>query len=135
MHKEQRRPFINLGPGTSAPELELELILQTPLFPILLSLWTPNLAGWWFRMKGIHLTQIMWSRVRSRNALSPHSQGPQSPKLGRVLNQDEGVSLKKSRDISIVWSREKSKTSYFLNHRANEMYKQSKNKHKNANWY
>ena len=52
----------------------------------------------------------MWSRVRSRNALSPHSQGPQSPKLGRVLNQDEGVSLKKSRDISIVWSHKNQKS-------------------------
>ena len=43
-----KRPFVNLGIGTSALELELELelILQTPLFPVPLGLWTPNLAGW-----------------------------------------------------------------------------------------
>ena len=53
-------PFVNLGIGTSALEmelelkLELELILQTPLFPVPVGLWTPNLAGWWFRMRGPH---------------------------------------------------------------------------------
>ena len=44
------RPFVNLGIGTTALELalelELELIQQTPLFPVPLGLWTPNLAGW-----------------------------------------------------------------------------------------
>ena len=38
------RPFVNLGIGNSALELELELelVLQTPLVP---GLWAPNLAG------------------------------------------------------------------------------------------
>ena len=34
--------FVNLDIGTSA--LELELILQTPLFPLPQGLWAPNLA-------------------------------------------------------------------------------------------
>ena len=79
MHKEQRRPFINLGPGTSAPELELELIIQTPLFPILLSLWTPNLAGWWFRMKGIHLTHRSCGHVSGQETLYLHIHKVHSP--------------------------------------------------------
>ena len=37
------------------------------------------------------------------------------------LNQDEGVPSNKSRDTSIMWSREKSKPSYFLNHKVVEM--------------
>ena len=43
-----QRPFVNLGIETSALELELELelIQQTPLFPVLLGLWTPNLTEW-----------------------------------------------------------------------------------------
>ena len=47
-----QRPFVNLGIKTSALELELELglelelIQQTPLFPVLLGLWTPNLTEW-----------------------------------------------------------------------------------------
>ena len=60
----------------------------------------------------------------SQNVLSPDSQGPRSPELGSVLNQNEGTPLKNSRDISIAWSREKLKPSYFFNHRAVEMYKQ-----------
>ena len=59
--------------------------------------------------------------VLSLNVLSPDSQGLRSPELGSVLNQNEGAPPKKSRDTSIVWSREKSKPSYFLNHRAVEM--------------
>ena len=39
-----------------------------------------------------------------KSVLSPHSQGPWPPKLGRVLTQDEGAPPKKSRDTSIVWS-------------------------------
>ena len=56
-----------------------------------------------------------------KNVLCPHSQGSWPSKLGGVLNQDEGDPPKKSRDASIVRSREKSKMSYFLNHRAIEM--------------
>ena len=49
-----------------------------------------------------------------------------APKLGRVLKQDEGAPpFKKSRDTSIVWSHEKSRPPYFLNHRAVEMEKES----------
>ena len=49
-------PFVNVGIRTSALELELELelILQTPLFPVTQGLWTPNLTRWWFRMRGPH---------------------------------------------------------------------------------
>ena len=54
--------------------------------------------------------------VSSQNALSPHSQGLWYPELGSVLNQNEGVPPKKIRGTSIVWLREKSKPSYFLNH-------------------
>ena len=42
-------PFVNLGIGISALELELELglelIQQTPSFPVPLGLWTLNRAG------------------------------------------------------------------------------------------
>ena len=146
-------------------ELELELILQTPLFLVPLGLWTPNLAGWWFRMRGPHPQSHVILRYRghvtnkkryistftrpmdpklirvvtynertspakshrshrshrsrghvsSQNISSPHWQVPRSPKLGRLLNQDERAPPKKS------WSREKSKPSYFLNHRVVEM--------------
>ena len=146
-------------------ELELELILQTPLFLVPLGLWTPNLAGWWFRMRGPHPQSHVILRYRghvtnkkcyistftrpmdpklirvvtydertspakshrshrshrsrghvsSQNISFPHSQVPRSPKLGRLLNQDERAPPKKS------WSREKSKPSYFLNHRVVEM--------------
>ena len=48
-------PFVNLGIGISALELELELglelIQQTPSFPVPLGLWTLNRAGWWFRAR------------------------------------------------------------------------------------
>ena len=63
-------PFVNLGIGTSALEmelelkLELELILQTPLFPVPVGLWTPNLAGWWFRMRGPHPQSRVTLRYR-----------------------------------------------------------------------
>ena len=40
------RPFVNLAIGTSALELELELMLQIPLLPVPEGLWTPILAGW-----------------------------------------------------------------------------------------
>ena len=45
---EIKRPFVNLGIGTSALELEmkLELTLQASLFPVPQGLWIPNLAGW-----------------------------------------------------------------------------------------
>ena len=54
--KVSKGPFVNLGTGISELELELELelIQQTPLFPVPLGLWTPNLAGWRFRMRGPH---------------------------------------------------------------------------------
>ena len=35
-----------IGIRTLTLELELELIQQTPLFPVPLGLWTPNLVGW-----------------------------------------------------------------------------------------
>ena len=40
------RPYVNLGIGTTSLELELELILQTLLFPLPQGLWAPKLAGW-----------------------------------------------------------------------------------------
>ena len=46
LHYLTKGPFVNLGIGTSALELELELIQQTPLFPVRQVLWTTNLAGW-----------------------------------------------------------------------------------------
>ena len=58
---------------------------------------------------------------QNKNVLCPHSQGPWPPKLGRVLNQDEGTTPKNSRDTSIVRSGEKLKTSYLLNNRGIEM--------------
>ena len=70
-------------------------------------------------MAGPHLQSQVTHRSRGhvsgQNVSSPHSGGPRPPKLGRVLNQDEGTRPKKSRDSLIVWSREKSKPSYFLN--------------------
>ena len=63
----------------------------------------------------IHVTHRSRGHVSGQNVSSPHSEGPRPPKLGRVLNQDEGTRPKKSRDSLIVRSREKSKPSYFLN--------------------
>ena len=54
-----------------------------------------------------HVTHQSRGHVSSQNVLSPHSQGPQSPKLASVLNQDEGAQRKKLRDTSIVCSRKK----------------------------
>ena len=71
-----------------------------------------------------HVTHQSRGYVSSRNVLFPHSQGPRPPELGRVLNQGDGIPPKKSRDNSIAWLREKSKPSYFLNHRAVEMSKE-----------
>ena len=68
-----------------------------------------------------HVTHRSRAHVSIKNGLSPHSQDPWPPKLGRMLDQDEGVLPKKSRDTSIVWSREESKSSYFLNHTSVEM--------------
>ena len=62
----------------------------------------------------------MWSRVKSKRFISRFTR-PMRPELGSVLNLNEGAPPKKSRDTSIVWSREKSKLSYFLKHRAVEM--------------
>ena len=55
-----------------------------------------------------HVTHQSRGHVASQNVLSPHLQDPWSPELGRVLNQDDRAPPKKSRDTSIVWSREKS---------------------------
>ena len=54
--------------------------------------WAPNLAGWWFRMRG-PTHKISWhiihvDRWKMKNVITPHSQGPWSPKFGRVLAQD-----------------------------------------------
>ena len=60
------RPFVNLGIGTTALELalelELELIQQTQLFLFSQGLSTPNLAGWWLRMRG----STTWSCDKSK---------------------------------------------------------------------
>ena len=86
----------------------------------------PKLNGvGWLLMRGPHqqnhVTHQLRGHFSSQNVLSPHSQGPRPPKLASVLNQDEGAPPKKLRDTSIVWLREKSKPSYFLNHRDVEM--------------
>ena len=59
-------PFVNLGIGTSALELglELELILQTPSFTVPLGLWTPHFPGWWLRMRGPHQKRHVTLRYR-----------------------------------------------------------------------
>ena len=66
LYVHQLWSFVNLGIGTSTLELELELklelILQTPLVPQ--GLWTPNLAGWWLRMRGAHLQSHVTLRYR-----------------------------------------------------------------------
>ena len=84
-------PFVNLGIGTSALELELDLelelklIQQTPLFPVPLGLWTPNLAGWWFRMRGPthkvtwHVNQMVTWQIK--NVISLLSQSLWTPNL------------------------------------------------------
>ena len=41
-----------------------------------------------------HDTLITWSRNKSKTFISPHSQGPGPPKLGKVLTQDEGAHTK-----------------------------------------
>ena len=71
-------------------ELQLELILQASLFPVPLSLWTPNLAGWLFRMRG-PTHKVTWNfdivvTWQIKNAISVFSQGLCTPNLaGRWL--------------------------------------------------
>ena len=84
------RPFVNLGIRTSALELELELILQTPLFPLPQGLSAPNLAGLWLR--------IRWPDPHSNVTLRYH---------GHVINKKRYIStftrpidLKLSRVVS-----------------------------------
>ena len=82
-------PFVNLRIGTSALELELKLklvlILQPPLFPVPLGLWTPNLAGWWFRIRRPHPQSHVILRYRghvtNKNVISLFSQGLCTPNL------------------------------------------------------
>ena len=66
-----------------------------------------------------HIDHVVTCKVKTLYLHIHKAQGP--PKLARVLNQDEGAQPKKLRDTPIVWWREKSKPSYFLNHRAVEM--------------
>ena len=76
-----RRPFVNLGIGNSALELELELILQTSLFLVSL-----GLVGCWFRIKRTSPTKVTlyydilvtWQK---KNVISLFSQGLWTPKL------------------------------------------------------
>ena len=70
-------------------ELELVLILQAPLFPVPLGLWTPNLAGWWFRMGGPHRQSHMILRYRGhmtnkKRYISVFTR-PMHPKRSRVV--------------------------------------------------
>ena len=81
-------------------ELELELILQTPLFLVPLGLWTPNLAGWWFRMRGPHPQSHVILRYRGhvtnkKRYISTFTR-PMDPKLIRVVTYDERTSPAKS---------------------------------------
>ena len=99
-------PFVNLGIGTSALELELELelIQQTPLFPVTLGLWTPDLAGWWFRMRGLHpqshVTLWCCGHVTNKKRYISTLTRPMDHKLSRVVTWDEGPSSLKSRGKS-----------------------------------
>ena len=82
-------PFVNLGIGTSALELELELIQQTPLFPVALGLWTPDLAWWWFKMRGLHpqshVTLWCCGHVTNKKGYISTLTRPIDPKLSRVV--------------------------------------------------
>ena len=110
--------FVNLGIGTSALELqlalELERILITLLFWVLQGLWTPNLAGWWLRMKRPHPQSQVTLRCRGhmtnekRNI--PIFTRPMYPKLSRVVTLNERTPPTKSCDSSISWSRGKMKS-------------------------
>ena len=84
-------PVVNLGIGTWAleMELELELILKTPLFPVSLGLWTPNLAGWQFRMKGLHPQSHVTIKycghvTNQKRYISPFTR-PTDPKLSQSV--------------------------------------------------
>ena len=76
-------------------ELELELILQTPLFPVPLGLWTPNLAGWWFRMRGPHpyghVTHRPRDHVTNQKRYISTFTKPMGPQLSRLVTLDEGL--------------------------------------------
>ena len=118
------RPFVNLGIGTSALELELELelILQTPLFPVPLGLWTPNLAGWWFRMRGPHPQSDVILRCRGhvtnkKRYISVFTRSMHL-KLSWMVTYNEGTSPTKSSDKSTKWSRDKWKTLCLHFHKA-----------------
>ena len=87
--------------------------------------WTPKLTGWWLRMGGPLLQSHVINKKRYIPTFTRPIDPKLTPKLGRVLNQDEGAPPKNSRDTSIVWSPEKPKMSYVLNHKAVEMQKKS----------
>ena len=83
------RPFVNLGIRTSALELELELILQTPLFPLPLGLSAPNLAGLWLRMRWpdphSNVTLRYHGHVINKKRYISTFTRPRVPKLSRVV--------------------------------------------------
>ena len=124
VHLTLHWPFVNLGIGTSALELESELILQTSLFPVPCGLWTPNLAGWWFRMRRPHPQSHGTLRHRGhvtnrKHYISTFTRSIDC-KLSRLVFWDEGTPLTKSRDASITWPRDKSKTFYDHIHKVHD---------------
>ena len=58
--------------------------------PISQGLWTPNVAGWGLRIRGLHLqshvTYQSRAHVSIKNVLSPHSQGPRLMAHGLQLH-------------------------------------------------
>ena len=64
--------------------------IKNVISPLSQGLWTPNVAGWWLRMRGLHLqshvTHQSRAHVSIKNVLSPHSQGPRLMAHGLQLH-------------------------------------------------
>ena len=76
---------------------------------------------WWLIMRGpcpqSHVTLQYRGHVTNRKRYISSFTRPMDRKLNRAVTYNEGTSLTKSRDISMTWSRDKSKTLYLHIHK------------------
>ena len=99
----------------------MELILQTQLFPISQALWTPNLARWcrkWGPHAQSHVAHRYRSRVANQKRYIVSFTRSMDPQFSQLVTYDAGTPPTISRDTSITWSRDKSKTFYLFIHNA-----------------
>ena len=85
-------------------------------------LWTSNLAGWWLKTRGPHPQSHVRLRYRghmtNKNVIFPLSQGPWILHLASSWLKTREPTPTESRNTSITWLGDKSKTFYFHIHKA-----------------